>query len=154
MFIRVGNRLLNSQYVVEIRSHSHVPGEDNVTIILRDGTSHTGFMSEREINALSEEIIPAPSGYDVYRGFDLEFDYGDGDEIPPQLEWKPVVAFIYDPTNSLLDPITADDGRLDNYAVRSPNGKVHTSSEEFFENVDDYREYLCKQLAEKRTKAA
>src|SRR5450631_766286 len=75
-------------------------------------------------------------------------------KIPPQLEWKPVVAFIYEPVSSLLVPITVDDGRLNDYAVRSPSGKVHTSSERFFENVEEYREYLCKELAKKRTKAA
>jgi hypothetical protein len=154
MFIRVGNRLLNSQYIVEIRPRSHAHGEDNATIILHDGTTHTGFMPESAINALAEQIIPALPGYEAYVQYNLDFDYDVDDEIPPQLEWKPVVAFIYEPGSSLLVPITVDDGRLNDYAVRSPSGKVHTSSERFFENVEEYREYLCKELAKKRTKAA
>ena len=154
MFIRVGNRLLNSQYIVEIRPRSHAHGEDNATIILHDGTTHTGFMPESAINALAEQIIPALPGYEAYVQYNFDFDYDVDDEIPPQLEWKPVVAFIYEPVSSLLVPITVDDGRLNDYAVRSPSGKVHTSSERFFENVEEYREYLCKELAKKRTKAA
>jgi hypothetical protein len=111
-------------------------------------------MLEREMDALAEQIVPAPPGYEAYREFDLDLDFGDDDEIPRQLEWKPVVAFAYEPRSNLLDPVTVDDGRLSNYAVRSPNGRVHTSSESFFENVDEYREYLCKELAKKKTKAA
>jgi hypothetical protein len=154
MFIRIGDRYLNSQYIVEIRSRSHVHGEDNATIVLHDGTTHSGFMSEDAMAALAEQNVPAPPGFEVYREYDLDFDYGDNEEIPAQLEWKPVIAFIYEPGSNLLDPITVEDGRLKHYAVRSPNGRVHTSSENFFENADEYREYLCKKLAKKRTKAA
>ncbi|SRR6266478_3370604 len=154
MFIKVGNRYLNSQYVVEIRSRSHAPGEDNATITLHDGTTHSGFMSLDAIGALAEQIIPAPPGYEVYREYDLDLDYGDEDEIPERLEWKPVIAFVYESGSDLLDPITVDDGRLNSYAIRSPNGRVHTSAESFFENVDEYRASLCKALAQKRAKVA
>jgi hypothetical protein len=80
MFIRVGNRLLNSQYIVEIRPRSHAHGEDNATIILHDGTTHTGFMPESAINALAEQIIPALPGYEAYVQYNFDFDYDVDDE--------------------------------------------------------------------------
>jgi hypothetical protein len=154
MFIRVGNRLLNSQYIVEIRSRSHTPSENNATIVLHDGTEYDGFVPESVMDALAEQIVPVPPGFEVCVEYDFDLDYGNDEEIPAPLEWKPVIAFIYEPSSNLRDPVTVDEGRLRNYAVRSPNGRVHTSSDNFFENADEYREYLCKELAKRRTKAA
>jgi hypothetical protein len=151
MFIRLGNKLVNSRYVVEIRLRSQQT-ENNATLVMHDGSELNGFALQSEVEALTEQIVPAPPGFEAYREFDLGFD--DDDEIPEELDWKPVVAFAVHSGGGGLDPITADDGRLNKYAVRAPGGKVHTSSEEFFESTAQYREFLCRELAKAREKAA
>jgi hypothetical protein len=84
MFIRVGNKLLNSRYVVEIRSRSHTPGEDNATIVLHDGTEYDGFIPESVMDALAEQIVRSPPGFEVCVEYHLDLDYGNDEEIPAQ----------------------------------------------------------------------
>jgi hypothetical protein len=146
MFIRLGNRFVNSEYVVEIRLRAPQAGESNATFVMHDGSALDGFAIESEVEALTEKILQAPNGFEAHRVYDLDFDDA---ETPEELDWKPVVAFAVYSGSRVLDPITADDGRLDKYAVRAPNGKVHTSSEEFFSS-DDYRTFLRR----KKVKAA
>ena len=129
MFIQLGSSHINLRYVVEIRRRACAPGEDNVSILMQDGSSHSGFMTDGAVAAVGEHIIPAQSGYEAHRAYDIDFD---DDELPSSLEWKPVVAFIYNADCSILEPITAEDGRLDRFAVRMPNGRVYTSHETFF----------------------
>lgn len=150
MFIQFGNRHINLRHVVEIRERSHTSGEDNITVVLQDGSSHSGFLTENALSALSEEIIPAQPGYEAYREYDLDLDFGDSEALPATLEWKPVVAFIYSPDHGILEPITAEDGRLNRFAVRQPNGRVYTSHETFFDDVDAYGANLAKELAKVR----
>ncbi|MBR0757913.1 hypothetical protein JQ604_37515 [Bradyrhizobium jicamae] len=108
-------------------------------------------MTDGALMAIGEQLIPAQSGYEAYREYEDTF----GDEVlPATLEWKPVVAFIYNPDSSILVPITAEDGRLDRFAVRLPNGKVYTSHETFFESVDEYRTDLAKELKKANAKSA
>lgn len=143
MFIEVGSRQINLRYVVEIRRLNRDHGEDNVSVVLHDGSSFSGFMTESALSAITEQVVPAHPGYDAHRD-DLVFD-----DAPPPLEWKPVVAFIYHPDAGILQPITAEDGRLDQFAVRLPNGKIYTSHETFFENADEYGAYLVKEFSKK-----
>lgn len=144
MFITLGSTRINLQYVVQIKERSVTPGQDNVSVVLHDGTSHSGFMTDSALAALQEQIIAGQPGYETYREYDHPFD---DDEIPATLEWKPVVAFVYHPDYGILQPITAEDGRLERFAVRLPNGRVYTSHETFFDSVDEYRADLVKERA-------
>lgn len=144
MFLTLGNSRINLQYVVQIKERSVAPGQDNVSVVLHDGTTCSGFMTESALAALEEHIVAAQPGYEAYREYDSSF--GD-DEIPATLEWKPVVAFVYHPDYGILQPITAEDGRLERFAVRLPNGKVYTSHETFFDSANEYRADLVKERA-------
>src|ERR1700759_4277669 len=128
MFIRLGNRYLNSRHIVEIKSHPSARNEDNVTATLGDGSSCSGFLSDGPLEALTEHIIPAPAGYEAYHEF-------EGEDVPEALAWQPVVAFVFKSDSSLLAPVTAEDARMNRFAVRSPNGHVYTSYELFFDSI-------------------
>jgi hypothetical protein len=106
---------------------------------MHDGSELDGFVLESEIESLTESIVPAPAGFEACREFELDFD-----DVPEKPDWRPVVAFAVHSGGAGLDPITSDDGRLEKYAVRSPDGKVRTSSDEFFDSSDDYQNFLKK----------
>ncbi|QOZ26096.1 hypothetical protein [Bradyrhizobium sp. CCBAU 51753] len=140
MFIRLGSLFVNSQYVAEIRLRSNQANEPNATLVMHDGSQREGFVLQSEIESLTETIVPAPAGFEANREYELDFD----DDGPVTLDWRPVVAFAVHSGGAGLDPITADDGRLEKYALRSPDGKVRTSSDEFFDSSDEYRAFLQK----------
>jgi hypothetical protein len=83
MFVRLGNRFVNSQYVVEVRLRSPQAGESNATFVMRDGSVLDGFVLESEVEALAGNILPAPTGFEAY--CESDFDVDD-DEIPEKLD--------------------------------------------------------------------
>jgi hypothetical protein len=140
MFIRIGSDFVNVDQIAEIRFHPEEAAKPNATVVTKDGKVQQAYLLETEIDDLSSTIIPAPPGYDAHRQFELTFD---DDGLNPTI-WTPVVAFAIERGEYQLDPITAEDGRLRKYAVRSPTGRIYTSQEEFFDCTEDYERDFAK----------
>lgn len=149
MFIQLIDRTyLNTDEIAEIKFALPDSSPGNALIIMKDGRQRDVYLSEHEVERLCFAVIPAPSGYSAHRPYDIDFD-----DVPETIRWSPVIAFVVDGSEYPLTPITAEDGRLEKYAVRCPDGRVYTSLEEFFDSVGDY-ESVHRAQWEKRNKVA
>jgi hypothetical protein len=131
-FIRIEGSYVPVVRIREIRPASQERGTPQARFTLDDDDVRTGFFPPELQDALTEELIPAPPGYEA-----LFFEF-EGEKTDKIASREQVIAFAYDPVATYLVPVTPQSGRMSTFAVKTPTGQVYTSSETFFETEEEF----------------
>jgi hypothetical protein len=115
-----------------------------------NGEYCTAYTWERELAALTDEIIPGSPGYYVVRACDSEDDSDGGSVLPPE----PVTAWRIKRNGASTTPILTDgasDDCSNTYGVLRPDGAVEVPADRCYASLEEFKSYVAEE-ARKRAK--